>query len=171
MFFSSECWQISPSLFCFSFALSAFHYYNFFYILFQRTVWNSGKSITYCCDTGLLALWNRKMHFPRVTFCLKFKLLEFQEGVGAWVGYTSMSNTNTANLRMLVLFCIVPIPIFQLLPQQDFFFDFLMFRFPLHPPPSIGFSLLSVLSSHFSFSPKNTFYFNIFILGFFIWTF
>lgn len=90
MFFSSECWQISPGLFCFSFALSAFHYYNFFYILFQRTVWNSGKSITYCCDTGLLALWNRKMHFPRVTFCLKFKLLEFQEGVGAWVGYTSM---------------------------------------------------------------------------------
>lgn len=65
------------------------------------------------------------MHFPRVTFRLKFKLLEFQEGVGAWVGYMSMyKHKHSQPQTDSIFFCIVPIPIFQLLPQQDPFSDF-----------------------------------------------
>lgn len=145
-FFFSECWQISPGLFCFSFARCAFHYYYFFIFCFKEQSGIQGKALPTAVTQACLAVWNRKMHFPRVTFHLKFKLLEFQEGVGAWVGYMSVYKHKPCQPRAVSIFCIVPIPIFQLLPQQDFFFDFVMFHFPLHPSPtSFKCSLLSFL--------------------------
>lgn len=56
----------------------------------------------------------------------------------------SMYKHKPCQPRAVSIFCIVPIPIFQLLPQQDFFFDFVMLHFPLHPSPiSFKCSLIS----------------------------
>lgn len=84
--FSSKCWQISHSPFCFSFALSAFH---FFYTLFQRTAWNSGKSVTYHCDRGLPSIMKLENAFSQST--LSFKLTKLPEYLrGATVERTNM---------------------------------------------------------------------------------
>lgn len=137
----------------------------FFIFCFKEQSGIQGKALPTAVTQACLAVWNWKMHFPRVTFRLKFKLLEFQEGVGAWVGYTSMYKHKHCQSQTVSIFLHSSHSHLSAPVSARFFFYFLMFHFPLHPSPIYWFlsckcSLLPFHSSHFLL--KNIFSFHIF---------
>lgn len=94
----------------------------------QSGIWEK-KVLPTTVTLACRAVQNRKMRSPEVA-----SHLNSQNSWNSWLGATlACTNTNAANLKLLVFSYIVPTAILQLLPQHSFFFHFLMFHFPLLP--------------------------------------